>query len=671
MSAPTTKVGQEVLRHANKLHGLVTAAGNALAAERLEGEAARWTNASTDAVVAGDIKRGKSSLINALIGRPGLLPVDADVATAVHLAVHHGTPESVRVTRIDHESGGTSVTEIDPSQLAAYASMAGDDAVVATVTAADVQIDHPLLARGLTIVDTPGVGGMTRGHRDITMAALQRADVLVFVVSCSEPVSKSELEFLAEASDRIGNVVLVATRADLAARETNEAMLDDLRVRLRMQADQLEAEDPTAARRLRRLAERPVVLTSSYLAEQAARRAERGRHEQAAAMRADSGIDLLAARLEQAVDARENVRLANLLQLVSVIGTQLHEAQTDRLRALEGDRSVEADLKARSDELEQAAGRQARWRSVLATGITRMQTSASRDVTRELTAMRDRYRAVIEADEGELDADGFAVQFQQSLVAAWANLSNLVSVRFDEVIAELMTELTLESEPGLLGELEMPPGIQEMTSRRDGGNDFDLLDDALPLATQSFMFGNIANAMVGVLGIATGGLGLMAYGIGAALAAPIVLIRRKQRQRRQQSAELQRAVNDALFGQEGIVREFTTELTLRILDARQSLELMIEDRLTARRKELEVQRRELQELMRSEAATRQTARADIERRLHELQAFRSETDRMVAAVDGLLEQAFAAVPAPADVTAGAEPDADHSGTPATPAAAGR
>lgn len=646
MSAPTTKVGQEVLRHANKLHGMVSAAGNALAAERLEVEANRWSSSSTDAVVAGDIKRGKSSLINALIGRPGLLPVDADVATAVHLAVHHGTPETVKVTQVDPETGGSTVTEIDPARLADFASMAGDDAVVATVTAADIQIDHPLLARGLTIVDTPGVGGMTRGHRDITMAALQRADVLVFVVSCSEPVSKSELEFLAEASDRIGNVVLVATRADLGSSETNGAMLDDLRVRVGMQADQLEAEDPTAARRLRRLAERPVVLTSSYLAEQAARRSERGRHEQAAAMRADSGIDVLAGRLEQAVDARENVRLANLLQLVSVIGTQVHDAQADRLRAVEGDGTVEADLKARSDELEAAAGMQARWRSVLGTGISRMQTSASRDVTRELTAMRDRYRAVIEADDGELDPDGFAVQFQQSLVAAWANLSNLVSVRFDEVITELMAELTLESEPGLLGELEMPPGIQEMTARSSVGNDFDLLDDALPLATQSFMFGNIANAMVGVLGIATGGLGLMAYGVGAALAAPIVLLRRKQRQKRQQSAEMQRAVNEALFGQEGIVREFTTELTLRILDARQSLELLIEDRLTARRKELEVQRRELQELMRSEVATRASARADIERRMGELRAFRADTDRLVAEVDRLLEAAFAAVPAP-------------------------
>lgn len=644
MATPTTKVGQEVLRHANKLHGMVSAAGNETAVQRLEAEARRWSESGTDAVFAGDIKRGKSSLINALIGRPGLLPVDADVATAVHLAVHHGSPEAVRVTRVDHETGATSTEEIDPARLAQYASMSGDQEVVSTVTAAEVVVEDPLLERGLTLVDTPGVGGMTRGHRDITMAALQRADILVFVVSCVEPVSRSELEFLSEASERIGNVVLVATRADLGAGDTNAAMVDDLRHRIGVLATQREAEDPDAARRLRRLAERPVVLTSSYLAEQAARRQERGRVEQAAAMRADSGIDVLIGRLGQAVDARENVRLANLLQLVGVIANQLESEQSDRLRAVDGDSTVEEDLKARSEELERAVGTQARWRSVLANGISRMQTGASRDVSRELTAVRDHYRELFDSKEVELDIDSFSVQLQQSLFAAWANLANKVSAQFDAVIKAIMEELTLESEPGLLGEFEMPPGIAEMTNRRDLTNDFDLLDDALPLATQAFSFGNIANALVGVLGIATGGLGLAAYGVGAALSGSIVMLRRKKREQRQQAMEMQRALNEALFGQEGIVREFTTELTLRIIDARQSLEVMIEDRLTVRRKELETQRRELQELLRSEMATRASTRAEVERRLAELKAFRNETARLVAGVDELLERAFAGPP---------------------------
>ncbi|MBX3314452.1 MAG: dynamin family protein [Actinobacteria bacterium] len=652
MAAPTTKVGQEVLRHANKLHGMVTASGNEDAAERLAAEAQRWSMSGTDAVVVGDIKRGKSSLINAIVGRPGLLPVDADVATAVHLAVRHGSPESVRITRVDRETGEASMTEIDAADLGHYASMAGDASVVATVTAADVLLEDPLLERGLTIVDTPGVGGMTRGHRDITMAALQQADVLVFVVSCVEPVSRSELEFLADASDRIGNVVLVATRADLATREANEAMVDDLHHRIGVLADQRQADDPTAARRLRRLASRPAVLTSSYLAEQAARRMERGRVEQAEAMRAESGIDQLIDRLGQAVDARENVRLANLLQLVGAIGEQMRTEQADRLRAVDGDGSVEADLKARSEELEQAAGMQARWRGILATGISRMQTSAGRDVNHELTKVRDHYRDMLDATDVEVDPDSFGLQLQQSLVAAWANLSNTVSMQFDEVIRSLMDELTLESEPGLLGELVMPPGIQAMTARRDIDNDFDLLDDALPLATQSFAFGNIANAAVGVLGIATGGLGLMAYGIGAAIAAPVVMMRRKKRQRQLQAGAMQRALNESLFGQEGIAREFTTEVTLRIIDARQALETMVEERLTARRKELEIQRRELQDLLRSETATRASVKGEVERRLAELGAFQAETDRLVGEVDRVLEAAFSAAP-PEPAIAGA------------------
>jgi len=664
MSKPT--LSQEVLRHANKVHALVSAAGDGVAVDRLEAEAARWSATSTDAVIAGDITRGKSSLINALVDRTGLLPVDADVATAVHLAVRFGRPEAVRVTRIDPETARTTTDEVDAARLVDLASTKGDEAARATVTAAEVLLDHPLLERGLTLVDTPGVGGMTRGHRDITMAALQRADVLVFVVSCVEPVSRSELEFLAEASERIGNVVLVATRADLGTAETNAEMLADLQRRIGLLAAEKEgAGEAAAAARLRRLAGQQPLLTSSYLAHQAARRAERGRAEQAAALRAQSGVDTVIDRLDRAVQTREDVRLTNLLQLIDAILAQLHDEQAGRLRALDGDSTVEDDLKARSEELEAAAGLQARWRSVLANGISKMQTSVNRDVSRELTVVRDHYRAMLDQHGKDLDLDAFGIQFQQSLQAAWSNLADHATRQFDGVITALLDELSLDGEPGLLGELMQPPSIAELAARPALDGDFDLLDDAIPLATQAFMFGNIANAMVGVLGIATGGLGLMAYGIGAAISAPVVLLRRKQRERRRQIGEVQRALNEALFGQEGISRELSTELTLRILDARQGLEEMIEQRLLARRKELEVQRRELQELLRAETATRAAGRQDAERRLAELDGLRAETTRLAGVVDARLTAALAA-PRPTATT-----DADPADPAAPPADAPR
>ena len=68
----------------------------AAAAAALEADAARLRRGAAAVVVVGEKKRGKSSLINALVGRPGLLPVDADVATCVHIVVSHG-PEGAEV----------------------------------------------------------------------------------------------------------------------------------------------------------------------------------------------------------------------------------------------------------------------------------------------------------------------------------------------------------------------------------------------------------------------------------------------------------------------------------------------------------------------------------------------------------------------------------------------
>lgn len=661
MSAAATKaLVTEALSHANRVHALLTTVGRTEAADRLAAEAEHWKAAQTTVVVAGDIKRGKSSLINALIDRPGLLPVDADVATAVHLVVSHGSPESVHATTID---GDTFAIGFD--ELPAFASMQGEAAARGDVATVEVRIDHPLLARGLQIVDTPGVGGMTRGHRDITMAALRQADLLAFVVSLQEPAARSELEFLADASERIGNVVLVGSRADLSTAGANAAMATDLGERLRTLADTstsrsgaTDAEATEArARRLRRIAEQPMVLTSAYLAEQGRRREERGRHEMAADLRRQSGLDDLVDRLDRSIEAREHLRLANLMQLVSSLLAAVEDEQATRRRVLDGDSTVEAELAERQAQLERAASQQARWRTTLGTSMSRLQTRAGRDVSRELGVVRDHYRTILDQQDDVQGLEAVGAELQQSLHAAWANLADLVAQSFNAVITDLLDDLEIDAEPDLFGELEVPPGIEAAATRRSGGTagEVDLLQDVLPMATQTFMFGNIANVMVGVLGVATGGLGVLAYGVGAAISVPVVAMRRKQRARQQATQELQREIGEALFGQEGIAREFTTELSLRILDAREQLEELIESRLQVRRKELEARRRELQDLLKTETANRTTAKREADRVADDLRGIRAETDRLTGVVDQELAALFAAID-----------DGTRTGPPSTP-----
>ena len=606
-------------------------------------------------VVAGDIKRGKISLINALVDRPGLLPVDADVATAVHLVLSHGEADHATATTVDGERFAISF-----DQIREHASMQGDPDTVGRVATVEVQLDHPLLARGVQIVDTPGVGGMTHGHREITMAALRRADLLIFVVSANEPVSRTELEFLADASERIGHVVLVASRADLSTSDTVRATVADLAERIRSCREEVADDDATEsaatrARRLDRMAAQPVIATSAHLAEGARIRQERGRLEMAATLRRQSGLDELIDHIDRSVQARDLLRLANLLQLMSTLMAALEDEQNSRARALDGDSSIQTELADRQAQLEAAASQQARWRSTLATSMSRLQTRAGRDVGRELGLVRDHYRHALDEQSDIAGLERLGVELQQSLHAAWANLAETVSASFGSVISELLEDLGIDDEPDLFGDLDMPESLVSGNRVRPAGagvDQVDLLQDVLPMATQTFMFGNIANVMVGVLGVATGGLGVLAYGVGAALSVPVVTMRRKQRARQMAAQELQREIGEALFGQEGIAREFTTELTLRILDAREQLETLIETRLTQRRTELEQRRRELQELLKGEQSERSAARRDHERQTEESRALRDNTGRLSDRVAADLARTLTIDPAhpPPDIT---------------------
>jgi hypothetical protein len=546
----------------------------------------------------------------------------------------------VEVTKVD-EDGNASTFEIDDRELIDYASMRGDDAMRQGVTNVDVIRDHPLLERGLTFIDTPGVGGMSRGHRDITMAALQRADVLLFTISAQEPVSRTELEFLAEASERIDNVVFVVTKSDMNTDDRNAQLSAENLAKLETFRGQLEkaarAGDERATElvgRFDRLLRAPHLLTSSLLADQASRRAAAGRMEQAMQLRDRSGLNRLEAMLDRSIATREDVRLANILQLVAIVTTEALREHHATIRAANGDAAVEAEMAEKQAAIEQLGSKQARWRGSLQNSIQRMQATLNRTVARELNLVRSHYRDVLgNVDQIEPLNATLPAELERSLHAAWSNLAAAANEELQSVVAELINDLDIDSVDLIVGDLTMPEGLTEIVGQaRSSQIDFSLLDDGVPLATQTFMFANIANAAGGALGLATGGLGLLAYGVGASASFGITKMRKQAREKNRTIQEFNRVINEALFGQEGIAKEFQTELSLRIIDAREQIEQLIDHRLQQRRKELEQQARDLQQLARAEHATRQRRREAAEKSVAELCQLEDETNRLRAQV---------------------------------------
>jgi hypothetical protein len=165
-------------------------------------------------LIVGEFKQGKSQLVNALVNAP-VCPVDDDIATAVPTVVKHAETTIAALVRDGGDDGPTERTEVPAGQLAQHVSEAGNPGNKAMLSYAEVGLPRKLLAGGLVLVDTPGVGGLGSAHGAATMSALPTADAVLLVSDAAQEYTAPELEFLQSAMTLCPNVACVLTKTDL------------------------------------------------------------------------------------------------------------------------------------------------------------------------------------------------------------------------------------------------------------------------------------------------------------------------------------------------------------------------------------------------------------------------------------------------------------------------
>lgn len=188
--------------------------------ERLQQARTRLLDPSVRVLVVGEFKQGKSQLVNALLIAP-VCPVDDDVATAVPTVIRNSdTVSAVLVTapangadRTDTNGSGRTVVPIE--QLPRFIAESGSRAQCGRVIRAEIGIPRQLLADGLVLVDTPGVGGLGSMHNASTVAELPSADAVLLVSDASQEYSEPEMDFLRTAMKLCPNVAGVLTKTDL------------------------------------------------------------------------------------------------------------------------------------------------------------------------------------------------------------------------------------------------------------------------------------------------------------------------------------------------------------------------------------------------------------------------------------------------------------------------
>jgi ribosome biogenesis GTPase A len=172
-----------------------------------------------DLIVAGQFKRGKTSLINALVGE-NLLPVAVIPLTSIVTAIEYGPAPTAAVI---YESGDRQPITLD--DIADYVTERGNPGNAKGVQEVIVRHPSPWLRDGIRLVDTPGVGSIYQMNTDVAHRFLPNADAVLFLLSVDQPLSQAECDFLVSVRQHADRIFFVLNKIDLlTAEELDESL---------------------------------------------------------------------------------------------------------------------------------------------------------------------------------------------------------------------------------------------------------------------------------------------------------------------------------------------------------------------------------------------------------------------------------------------------------------
>jgi GTP-binding protein EngB required for normal cell division len=215
-------IPETVSRSSSDVLDQIRAIASGIGATEIAGDAtalaARVAEGLFYVACVGQFKRGKSTLINALIGVP-LLPVGVIPVTAVITIVRYG--EAVRA-RVFFEDGRDE--SVEPATLAEYISEERNPENVKRVRVVEVMTPSELLATGMCLVDTPGLGSIFRQNTETTRGFLPHVDAALVVLGADPPISGEEADVVEEIAREVPQIVFVLNKADrLSAADVAQA----------------------------------------------------------------------------------------------------------------------------------------------------------------------------------------------------------------------------------------------------------------------------------------------------------------------------------------------------------------------------------------------------------------------------------------------------------------
>ncbi len=190
--------------------------------------------------VIGEFKRGKSSLVNAIIGAE-VLPTDILPMTAAVTRVTFG---SERKILIRYKDGHTEEQTVE--QLVEYATKYDEEKARRAATISEIEVTYPSVfcQNHIDIIDTPGLND-NETMTEVTLSVLGDVDAAIIVISASQPLSMTEKQLIVDliGKRQIRHLIFAITHIDVVSNRPREQ--DKL---LQFIKDRISGEVLTAAK---------------------------------------------------------------------------------------------------------------------------------------------------------------------------------------------------------------------------------------------------------------------------------------------------------------------------------------------------------------------------------------------------------------------------------------
>ena len=339
--------------------------------DRLDAAQERIVDPQVRVVIAGQLKQGKSLLLNSLLNMP-VTRVGDDESTVLITVVVYGEEPAAQLV-VANPAGGVDVVAVPVADIGKdlrNAPQAGHRRVLRL----EVVAPSPLLKGGLVFIDTPGVGGYGQPHLNATLGLLPEADAMLMVSDTSQEFTEPEMTFLRQAYEICPVAAIVASKTDLYPHwrqivDANQAHLAQAGLDI------------------------PMIPASSVLRSHAISLNDKELNE-------ESNFPAIVTFLSEKVLSRENDRVRD-----HVLG-ELRSAAEHLMLAVQSELSafndpqarqrLTEDLERRKEEAQEALQHSALWQQVLTDGIADLTADVDHD-------LRSRFRAITRYTENVID----------------------------------------------------------------------------------------------------------------------------------------------------------------------------------------------------------------------------------------------------------------------------